>query len=183
MPATSTGAFDGDAKRHTVSTPRPFEVQLREAVDADLPILFEQQLDPEATRMAAFPSRDREPFTRHWRKIRADDSVVLRIIMHEEEVTGSIVSWEQSGMRLVGYWLGKRFWGRGLATAALRQFARIVEARPLYAYVAKHNLGSIRVLEKCGFTVCGEDTGFPEAEGKVVEEFLMKLESCGGDGS
>ena len=32
------------------------DVHLREVVDADLPILFEQQLDPDANRMAAFTS-------------------------------------------------------------------------------------------------------------------------------
>jgi RimJ/RimL family protein N-acetyltransferase len=31
--------------------------------------------------------------------------------------------------------------------------------RPLHAAVAKHNVGSIRVLEKCGFAVVGEEEG------------------------
>jgi len=39
-------------------------VTLREVTKEDLPIFFEHQLDAEATRMAAFPSRDR--FTRMW---------------------------------------------------------------------------------------------------------------------
>jgi hypothetical protein len=43
-------------------------VQLRDVIEADLPSFFEHQLDPDATRMAAFPSRDRERFMAHWGK-------------------------------------------------------------------------------------------------------------------
>jgi hypothetical protein len=38
------------------------EITLRDVQDSDLPIFFEQQLDPEATRMAAFPARDPDAF-------------------------------------------------------------------------------------------------------------------------
>jgi RimJ/RimL family protein N-acetyltransferase len=31
-----------------------------------------------------------------------------------------------------------------------------VTQRPLFAYVARHNVGSIRVLEKCGFELAGK---------------------------
>jgi hypothetical protein len=37
------------------------KVVLRDVVDSDLPIFFEHQRDPEAGRMAAFPSRDMRP--------------------------------------------------------------------------------------------------------------------------
>ena len=36
------------------------QIILRDVTESDLPILFEQQLDPEATAMAAFPSRDKD---------------------------------------------------------------------------------------------------------------------------
>ena len=35
----------------------------------------------------------------------------------------------------------------------------MVDARPLHAYVAKSNVASIRVLEKCGFVKVGEHAG------------------------
>lgn len=41
------------------------DVLLRDVTESDLPIFFEQQLDPDATAMAAFPSRDREAFMAH----------------------------------------------------------------------------------------------------------------------
>jgi RimJ/RimL family protein N-acetyltransferase len=55
------------------------------------------------------------------------------------------------GKPQVTYWLGKAFWGNGIATLALTEFLRIFNTRPLYASVAKDNAASIRVLEKCGF--------------------------------
>lgn len=48
--------------------------------------------------------------------------------------------------------------------------------RPLYARVVKDNLASQRVLQKCGFTICGENKGFANARGKEVEEFIMRLQ-------
>jgi RimJ/RimL family protein N-acetyltransferase len=41
--------------------------------------------------------------------------------------------------------------------------------------VARHNIGSRRVLEKCGFKVIGEDT-YTNPAGVEVEEFILKLD-------
>jgi hypothetical protein len=38
------------------------DVRLRDVMEDDLPLFFEQQLDPEANRMAAFAPRDRDAF-------------------------------------------------------------------------------------------------------------------------
>jgi RimJ/RimL family protein N-acetyltransferase len=150
-------------------------ILLRDVTKSDLPILFEQQLDPEATAMAAFPSRDWDPFMAHSAKIMADTSVIFKAIVFNRQVAGSIVSWGQAGDREVGYWLGREFWGRGIATQALKEYLEIVTSRPLYAHVAKHNDGSRRVLEKCGFKVIGEDT-YTNPAGVEVEEFILKLD-------
>src|SRR5215207_9931442 len=150
------------------------DVLLRNVTESDLPSFFEQQLDPDATEMAAFPPRDREAFMAHWAKIMADDSVILKTILFDGQVAGNIVGFEMSGKREVGYWIGKEYWGKGIATKALTAFLEHVQTRPLYAYVAKHNIGSRRVLEKCGFTVVGEDQ-FSNASGEVVEQFVLKL--------
>jgi RimJ/RimL family protein N-acetyltransferase len=151
------------------------EVSLRDVVDDDLPILFEHQRDPEAARMAAFPSRDHDAFLAHWAKCRADATAVLKAIVRRDAVLGSIVSWEQEGERKVGYWIGREHWGHGIATAALAQLLAIVTSRPLHAYVAASNVGSIRVLEKCGFTVAAEGL-FPGLDGQLEPELHMKLD-------
>jgi RimJ/RimL family protein N-acetyltransferase len=151
-------------------------VLLCDVTESDLPIFFEQQLDPDATEMAAFPARDRDGFMAHWARIRVDDSVILKTILFEGRIAGNIVSFVQSGEREVGYWIGKEYWGKGIATKALESFLDHVKTRPLYTHVAKHNIGSRRVLEKCGFTVAGEDQGFPNKREEEVEEFILRLQ-------
>jgi RimJ/RimL family protein N-acetyltransferase len=128
------------------------EVRLRNIEPDDLPVFYEQQLDVDATRMAAFPARDRAAFDAHWAtNILRNPTAVNRTILADGEVAGNIGSWCQDGVRLVSYWIGKEHWGKGVATRALAAFLQVVTERPLYAHVAMHNVGSIRVLEKCGF--------------------------------
>ncbi len=149
-------------------------VLLRDVIQSDLPILYEQQLDPEATAMAAFPSRDHTAFMAHWQKIMAYENNLIKTILCDGQVAGYILSWEMEGEREVGYWLGKEYWGKGIATQALAEYINVVQIRPLMAHVARHNIGSRRVLEKCGFVVIGEDK-YTNPAGVEVEEFVLKL--------
>lgn len=149
-------------------------ILLRLVTESDLPTLYEQQLDPEATAMAAFPSRDEEAFYAHSKKIMADEAVIFRAIIYDGQVAGSIGSWEMEGKREVGYWIGREFWGKGIATQALTQYLEVEKARPLFAYVVKHNVGSKRVLEKNGFKVIGEDS-YTNPAGVLVDQFVLKL--------
>lgn len=149
-------------------------ILLRHVMESDLPILYEQQLDPEATAMAAFPSRDRESFMAHWAKIMANESNILKAILYENQLAGNIVSWEMDGQQEVGYWIGKEFWGKGIATQALAEFVKAVITRPLFAHVAKHNVASRRVLEKGGFAIIEEDS-YTNPAGVLVDEFVLKL--------
>jgi RimJ/RimL family protein N-acetyltransferase len=144
---------------------------LRDVREEDLPTLFEHQWAPEAHRMAAVTPRERDAFMSHWRKILADSSGRKKAIVVGDEVVGNIVSWGDSSQRLVGYWIGPEHWGRGIATEALSEFLCEERLRPLYAHVAAHNRGSMRVLEKCGFC--------PVSNGRIasaaVEEYLFEL--------
>ena len=151
------------------------DVRLRDVTDGDISIFFEHQLDPVAIRMAAFPPRDRAAFTAHWTKILGDETITKKTVLFGGLVAGNIVSFERSGVREVGYWLGREYWGKGIATKALCEFLLQVEARPLHARAARHNIASIRVLEKCGFTISGHEKGFPDARGGSVEEVVLKL--------
>lgn len=154
------------------------DIQLRNVTEADLVILFEQQLDPEANTMAAFAAKDPEDrvaFTAKWEKILADEAIILKTILYGDQVAGHIVCHGWFGEPEVSYWLGKEFWGRGIASEALTQFLDVLQRRPLYARAAKDNVASIRVLEKCGFTVCGEDRGFANARGEEVEEVILTI--------
>ena len=154
---------------------KPNTIIIRDVIKTDLTIFYEQQLDPEATQMAAFPSRDRDAFMAHWAKIMGNDNVTLKTILFDGRVAGNIVSWDQSGQWLVGYWIGREYWGKGIATKALAKLLEIVKTRPLYAHVAKHNVASLRVLQKCGFLISGNDR-FSDKSGQEIEELLLMLE-------
>jgi RimJ/RimL family protein N-acetyltransferase len=142
---------------------------LREVVEGDLPILYEHECDQEAAAMAAFPSRDRDAFMAHWARTLANDSALTMTVVADGEVAGNIGCWEANGQRFVGYWIGREFWGRGLATQALAELVGMVEARPLYAHVVKSNVASIRVLEKNGFVEVERHTGDDGTEELVLE--------------
>jgi RimJ/RimL family protein N-acetyltransferase len=158
------------------------ETRIRDVETDDLEAFFEHQRDPEAVRMAAFPAREREAFMAHWAKIRADESNVTQAVVVAGEVVGNVVSWEDSGRRYVGYWIDRSVWGRGIATQALALLLRLVTTRPLYAYVAVANVGSTRVLEKCGFRRVRGHVPEPGTEdADDVEEYLMVLESAAQD--
>lgn len=152
-------------------------VSLRPVEVGDLPHFFAHQLDPEATRLAAFPSRDREAFFTHWTtNIIGHPTALSRAILWGDRVVGHVGAWTDAGSqeRLVGYWIGREFWNQGIASTALRLFLSIESTRPLHARVAQHNLGSIRVLEKAGFVRVGEDA-FAAPDGTPGAEFIYLL--------
>ncbi len=154
-------------------------VHLRNVVADDLPLFFEHQRDPIAVAMVAFNSRDRAAFDHHWAKLLANDACLKKTIVvasavsadsssvasavsadsSVKQVVGNIGSWLSEGKREVGYWIDRAFWGRGIATEALTAFLRLEQTRPLHAGVATHNAASIRVLQKCGFTLLGPENG------------------------
>ena len=154
------------------------DIILRDVTADDLPIFFEQQLDDDANYMAAFTIRnpaDRAAFMAHWARIRDDDTIIKKTIVAEGQVAGNIAVFEEFGEPEVGYWLGKRFWSQGIATQALTALLANVKRRPLYGRVAKDNIASRRVLEKCGFVVTGADTGYANARGAEITELILEL--------
>ncbi len=151
------------------------EVKLRDITEEDLPIFFEQQLDSTANYMAAFTAKDptdKDAFFDHWTKIVADETITIKTILFNGIVTGHVSNFEQFGELEVSYWIGKEYWGHGIATKALSEFLEYIKVRPLYARAAKDNLASIRVLEKCGFKIISEDKGFPTQEARMLKNLI-----------
>ena len=150
---------------------------LRNVVEGDLRTFFEHQRDPEATAMAVFTAREWDAFVLHWRQnVLGNQANEARTILVDDQVAGYVASWELDGMRLVGYWVGRAYWGRGVARSALDEFLRTHEHhRPIHAYVALSNVRSIRVLEKCGFQRVGE----PVVEPDGVAEVLFLFDGVG----
>ena len=133
---------------------------LRRFEPDDIAVFFEQQADPAAAAMAAFPSRDRVAHDEHWARILGDPScVACAIVLPDGQIVGNIGSFDIEGERHVGYWIGREHWGQGHMSRALTEFVAEFPQRPLYAHVAEHNTASLRVLAKCGFVVVGSGTG------------------------
>jgi RimJ/RimL family protein N-acetyltransferase len=156
------------------------ECVLREVRDEDLPLLFEHWVDPVAVHMAAFTTPDQadwDAFERRWARLRADESLLTRAIVVDGELAGTIGSWGDPGEREVTYWIGRSHWGKGIATAALSAFLAVELSRPLHARVAFDNIGSRRVLEKCGFRVVATERGFAQARSAEIEDHVLRLDS------
>ncbi|QFZ20049.1 GNAT family N-acetyltransferase [Saccharothrix syringae] len=154
-------------------------VELRAVTESDVLAFFEHQRDPEAVRMAAFVSGDpddRAAYLVRWARMLADESVVTRTVVFDGEVVGHLGRFTQFGEPEVTYWIAREHWGKGLATAALGLYLASDPVRPLYARAAVDNVGSLRVLAKCGFVAVGEDRGFAEGRGEDVEEFILRLD-------
>ena len=101
---------------------------------------------------------------------------IKQTIIYKDQIAGNIVGFNMSGKREVGYWLGKNYWGLGIASQALSLFLKEEKHRPLYAHVAGHNQASIRVLEKCGFKVIASDEDFSNEKGEKIGGFILKLD-------
>ncbi len=150
-------------------------VSLRDVEERDLPSLFAFQLDPEANRMAVSNPRDAEAFDAHWVKVLADRSNVTKVILENDVVVGSISAFKMDGEDTVGYWVARERWGRGIATRALTLLLEEVAIRPLHARVAKTNVASIRVLQRCGFTITGYQMSPPDDQFPECEEAILIL--------
>lgn len=165
----------------TVHRPRFEVVTLRPVREDDVGVFFENQLDEGARRMAAFGREnplDREGFLEHWEAIRADDANVLRTVVADGRVAGHVGQHWWRGDPVVGYWIGREFWGDGVATRALRALLAEVTVRPLHAGVVVDNLASLRVLERCGFRVHDRTRGYAQGRGEEVEELLLVLDAA-----
>jgi len=150
-------------------------VALRPVEPLDAEIFYAHQADPVGAQMAAFASRDRAAYFDHWtRRVLEDPLNIVRTVIVDGAVAGNVVSWLDEDLgRLLGYWIGREFWGRGIATEAVRLYLAEEHERPLHAFVALHNTGSQRVLEKNGFVRVAVQ---PEIGADGVQELLFVLE-------
>lgn len=151
------------------------DVRIRTIEVADLPVLYDFQLDTEANRLAAMNPRNVDQFNDHWEKILNDTSVTVRAIQFGDELAGCISCFKSDGQDSIGYWIGKDFWGKGVATQALRLLLGEVSARPLRACVAVSNVGSLRVLQKCGFGIIGHRHSPADERYLECEEAILEL--------
>jgi RimJ/RimL family protein N-acetyltransferase len=79
----------------------------------------------------------------------------------------------------VGYWIGEPFWGRGIATEALRQMVEYTfyyfDIVRLYAEVFEDNKASMRVLEKNGFYLEGVRRKAVFKNNRLMDDYIWVL--------
>ena len=154
-------------------------IKLRPTVVDDLEFFFKFQLDSDANYLAAFTSKDptdKSAYLIKYTKLLNEPTVNNQTIIVDDIIAGSIAKFEIEGEAEVTYWIDKRFWGKGIATKALKILLSIEKTRPILGRVAFDNYGSQKVLEKCGFIRVGKDKGFANARQTEIEEFIYKLE-------
>ena len=154
------------------------QVKLRQTENADLAFFFQFQLDKEAIYLAAFTPKNPtnkaaylEKYTKHLN----DPTINMQTILVDETIAGSIAKFMMEGDTEITYWLDRKFWGKGIATTALKNFLTIEITRPMFGRVAFDNIGSQKVLEKCGFIKIGTDKGFANARQIEIVEFIYRL--------
>ena len=151
---------------------------LRPTVVDDLEFLFTFQLDKEAIHLAAFTPKDpadKTAYRTKYTKLLSDPTVNNQTIIVDDIIAGSVAKFILHGDAEITYWIDKKFWGKGVATKALKNFLAVELTRPLFGRVAFDNYGSQKVLEKCGFIKIGNDKGFANARQAEIEEFIYKL--------
>ncbi|MGJ1240202.1 GNAT family N-acetyltransferase [Sphingobacterium siyangense] len=156
-----------------------FQLTLRPTVYTDLEIHYQFQLDEEANYLAAFTSSsssDKKVYLEKYAKFLNEPSINNQTILIDGTIVGSIAKFVIEGDAEITYWIDRKFWGRGIATKALKAFLSIETNRPMYGRVAFDNLGSQKVLENCGFVRVGTDRGFANARQIEIEEFIYRLD-------
>ena len=160
-------------------TAKQYTLVLKKTEVADLDLLFEFQKDPEAGFMAAFVHerwQDRDAYLEKWHRLLNDPAIDSRSVLVDGELAGSVGTWPLGEELQITYGVRRDFWGRGIATRALKQFLELASARPLFGRVAFDNSASVSVLTKCGFRQIGMDRGYAHARGKEIDELVFVLD-------
>ncbi|MFI7601600.1 GNAT family N-acetyltransferase [Actinoplanes sp. NPDC049681] len=158
------------------------EVGLRLVRDEDLDTIYDQMRDREAVRMAAFTAEDpddRAAFDAHLHRLRTQPDILLRAVTVDGELAGTVGSFRVGEDTEITYWLGRKWWGQGIATQAVRMLLAMVPVRPITARAASDNAGSLRVLSKAGFRKIGTEVAYATARGRDIEETVLRLDAPG----
>jgi RimJ/RimL family protein N-acetyltransferase len=129
--------------------------------------------------MAAFTradSSDRRSFDAHYHRIRDNSDDAPLAVEDDGVLVGMVGSFPSEVGREVNFWIDRGQWGRGLASAALRSFLDVEPTRPLFARVAEHNAGSVKVQRRAGFVQVGTERSWAEGLGREVGETVHRLD-------
>jgi len=133
---------------------RPFRVSDAEAM------FYGWANDPEVTKFLTWTPHASIDVTRRLLALREEESKLPDVYHWAITLNGEPIGDIEIGKvdRLetgnAGYCLAKKFWGKGIMTEAFREVIRFAFAEVglhrIEGMHAKHNIGSSRVMEKCG---------------------------------
>ncbi|XP_010542784.1 PREDICTED: uncharacterized protein LOC104815883 [Tarenaya hassleriana] len=178
---SSIESVTGEILLAAAHPPPPMEVSLRPMDLSDIDDFMEWATDSKVARFCTWePYTSREAGIAHIR-----DQILphpwLRAICLAGKPIGSISVTPVDKIRWkLGYVIGSGYWGRGIATAAVRLVAaEVFRDMPamarLEALVDLENMGSQRVLEKVGFTREGVLRKFMLHKGSVRDMVMFSL--------
>jgi ribosomal-protein-alanine N-acetyltransferase len=143
-------------------------LRFRKMYPGDAEAMFELNSDPEVVQYTgdvAFENVEAaEKFLTAYQDVYKTNGYARWIV--ELKSTGEILGW--CGLKLhpdkstdVGYRFYKRCWGKGYASesakACIDYGFSILNLQRIVAHARKENIASLRVLEKCGLKIIGED--------------------------
>jgi ribosomal-protein-alanine N-acetyltransferase len=156
------------------------EIFIRKTTLEDHNRLFEFQTDPEANYMAAFTSKnplDREAYMEKWERLLQDSNTHQQTVIVDGSIVGSVLKYIMFGEAQISYWIDRQYWGKGIATHALQLFLKSETTRPIHGRTATDNIGSMKVLQNCGFQKVGNDRGFANGRSAEIDEYIFVLEA------
>jgi RimJ/RimL family protein N-acetyltransferase len=169
---------------HTVCADHP--VSLRPHVHEDADQLAVLLNDPDVTEMTStipypYARSDAEAFLSS--ACYDDGNTIRRAIDWRGMLVGSIgLGPRPGGTEEIGYWIGKPYWGKGIASAALEAFLKELAAKgvggPIHAQTVASNEASQHVLLKNGFAYVGEGqciTPARQTEKKPSKRYVLKV--------
>lgn len=146
-------------------------VRLRPLARADAAAIARLANDREVVRMTSrmpYPYRleDAESFLDFLAAQPEGEAAEVAFAIEADGALAGVAGWKGAcgeSPPEIGYWLGRSFWGRGVATAAataaLTRFFSETAADAIAAVVRQDNPASARVLEKLGFRRTGDGVG------------------------
>ena len=144
--------------------------------------------DPEVTKYLSWPPHKDVSMTQYvlycWvEEYKKPDTYRFGIVCKEDgALIGSIdvvTYWE--GDPVIGYCLSRPYWGRGYMTEACKALLELLRKegfKKVYIEAVKENIGSNRVIEKCGFRYIGtntQDFKRKEVYGLQINQYVIDL--------
>lgn len=143
------------------------DINLRKLTLKDAKDIYENVKDREVSKWTAtipypYPKDGAKKFIRRAKYEAEKGKSLILGIEFDKKVVGVVSLMHINKIRKraeIGYWLGKRHWGKGIMTQAVREILKIAFKREklhrIYAKIYQENTSSQKIMEKCGFKLEG----------------------------